>query len=69
MKLPDVNEQALEECMPFEVAILHCLRRIAVSLELLVISDLNKHDKNADTVKAAKVLAEHSVKEAPFETT
>ena len=67
MKLPNVNEQALEECMPFEVALLHCLRSIAANLEILAVSDLNRHDKNSDTIKAAKVLAEHSVKEQPHE--
>jgi hypothetical protein len=39
MKLPEIDsyEESLpEDCSPFEIAQLHCLRSIAVNLELLV---------------------------------
>ena len=66
MKLPEISkemEDALGLCEPGELVTLHCLRSIAVSLEVLTIIHLNQHEKNADTIKAAKTLAAHSVAE------
>ena len=64
MKLPKITkemEDALGLCEPGELVMLHCLRSIAVNLEVLAIIHLNQHEKNTDTVKAAKILAAHSV--------
>lgn len=64
MKLPEIDsdpEEYFQDCTEFEIAQLHCLRSIAVNLEVLAICHLNEHKKNPDRVKAAKFLRDHSV--------
>ena len=56
MKLPDINQNALDavcSAQPIELATLHCLRSIAVSLEMLAVTiglDSELDPKSYDTV-------------------
>ncbi len=53
MELPEINQKALDavcSAQPIELAQLHCLRSIAVSLEVITVNHAKGSDENINTI-------------------